>query len=177
MDNLEDKTDIEYLDLVDEHDNVFDKEERDKILASGQRNYRVINIFIFNTKGELIVPKRSTNRKLFPGCYDFSVGGHVSAGETYEQAAYRELQEELGIQGVKLKEIGYFHPDDIGTSSFSKLYQLKYDGVIHIDKDGIEKLHYFKVTDIYELLKKNPKMFKGDFKPLLEWYIEQYGVC
>jgi len=164
---------IEYLDLVDESDNVIGRDERNKITSSYAKNYRVINILIFNSKGELIVPKRSSNRILFPNCYDFSVGGHVSSGESYEEAAYRELEEELGVENVVLQEIGYFHPENLGTSSFSKLYKLIYDGELNFDMDGIAEIHYFDLTNIYKLLKESPDRFKGDFKPLLDWYLKK----
>lgn len=76
--------DIEYLDLVDENDNVIGKEDRNIIYKKDLNNFRVINIMIINSENKIIVPKRSGNRRLFPNCYDCSVGGHVSSGETYE---------------------------------------------------------------------------------------------
>ncbi|MBS4537646.1 NUDIX domain-containing protein [Clostridium sp. D2Q-11] len=167
---------IEFLDLVDEDDNVIDKDERENIISSNQKNYRVINIFIFNSEGKMIIPRRSSNRRIFPDCYDFSVGGHVSSRESYEEAAYKELREELGIENVILKEIGYFHPKDLNTSSFSKLYRLVYDGELNIDRDGISEIHYFSIDEIIELLKENPKKFKGDFKPLFEYYLSNLRI-
>lgn len=165
---------IEYLDLVDENDNVIGKDQRDKILSTNNKNCRAINIFIFNSNGEMIVPKRSSNRRIFPDCYDFSAAGYVSSGETYEEAAYRELNEELGIHNVVLKEEGYFHPDDIGTSCFSKLYTLIYDEELNIDIDGISEINYFDLEAIQKLLKESPLKFKGDFKPILDWYIKKH---
>ena len=104
---------MEYLDLVNEKDEVIGKEDRDIIYKKNYRNFRVINIMIFTSDNKIIVPKRSSNRRVFPNCYDCSVGGHVSSGETYEEAAYRELKEELGIENVELQEIGYFNPNEI----------------------------------------------------------------
>jgi len=167
---------IEFLDLVDEDDNVIDKDERENITSLNQKNYRVINIFIFNSEGKMIIPRRSSNRRIFPDCYDFSVGGHVSSGESYEEAAYKELREELGIENVILEEIGYFHPKDLNTSSFSKLYRLVYDGELNIDRDGISEIHYFTIDEIIKLLKENPKKFKGDFKPLFEYYLSNLRI-
>lgn len=60
-------------------------------------NYRVINIFIEDEKGNILLPKRTFDRKKFPGKYDFSVGGYVQSGESYLEAALRETQEELLI--------------------------------------------------------------------------------
>lgn len=41
---------------------------------------------------------RSGVKKIAPGKYDISVGGHYSAGEGPEQAGPREIAEELGLQ-------------------------------------------------------------------------------
>lgn len=89
--------DIEYLDLVDEDDNVIGVEDRNIIYAKELRNFRVINIIIMNSDNKIIVPKRSGNRRIFPNCYDFSVGGHVSSGETYEEAAYGRWKKNLEL--------------------------------------------------------------------------------
>lgn len=163
---------IEYLDLVDANDNVIGKEDRNVIYKNKWRNFRVINIMIFTSDNKIIVPKRSANRRLFPNCYDCSVGGHVSSGETYEHAAYRELEEELGITDVKLEEIGYFKPYDIDTSSFSKMYKLVYDGKLNYDKDGIQEIYYMSKDEIRKLIEEDPMQFKGDYPKFFMWLDE-----
>lgn len=162
--------DIEYLDLVDENDNVIGKEDRNIIYKKDLNNFRVINIMIINSENKIIVPKRSSNRRLFPNCYDCSVGGHVSSGETYEEAAYRELEEELGITNVKLDEIGYFKPFELNTSSFSKMYKLIYDGDLNYDKDGIQEIFYMDKEEIKKLIEEDASQFKGDYPKFFKWF-------
>lgn len=161
--------DIEYLDLVDENDNIIGKEDRNIIYKNRCRNFRVINIIIVTSDNRIIVPKRSENRRVFPNCFDCSVGGHVSSGESYEQAAYRELEEELGITDVKLEEVGYFKPFELNTSSFSKMYKLEYDGELNYDKDGIQEIYYMTKNEIRKLIEKNPKQFKEDYPKFFKW--------
>lgn len=160
---------MEYLDLVDDNDNVIGREDRDVIYKNNWRNFRVINIMIFTSDNKIIVPKRSSNRRVFPNCYDCSVGGHVSSGETYEEAAYRELEEELGITGVKLEEIAYFKPYDIDTSAFSKMYKLVYDETLNYDKDGIQQIFYMTKEEISKLIKEDETQFKGDYPKFFKW--------
>ena len=83
---------IEYFDVVNEKDEVIDKipEERQNLVNPSQ--LRFVNIIIADDENKIIVPKRSSNRKIFQNCYDFSVGGHVNSGESYNEAAYRELK-------------------------------------------------------------------------------------
>lgn len=73
--------DIEYLDLVDEDDNVIGKEDRNIIYEKELRNFRVINIIIMNSDNKIIVPKRSGNRRIFPNCYDFLLVGMFLLGK------------------------------------------------------------------------------------------------
>ncbi len=166
---------MEYIDVVDENDNVIGKEERNIVYENDWKNYRVINIMILTSDNKIIVPKRSSNRRVFPNCYDCSVGGHVDSGETYEIAAYRELKEELGISGVKLEEIGYFNPKDLNTSSFSKMYKLIYDEKLNYDKDGIQEIFYMDKSQIKKLIQENPLQFKGDYPAFFKW-LDKNGI-
>lgn len=154
---------MEYMDLVDDNDNVIKTVTREFLDKNNSRNYRVINIIIINSNNQIILAQRSTKKKWFGGCYFFSVGGHVITNEDYEDAAYRELEEELGIKGETLEEIGYFNPIKSGTSSFSKLYKLKYDGDFAIDKNEIEMMCPFEKKEIDKLIVTNPEKFSSDF--------------
>lgn len=57
----------------------------------------VIHVCIFNDKSELLIQQRQSFKKGWPNLWDLSVGGAVMSGETSQQAAEREVREELGI--------------------------------------------------------------------------------
>lgn len=57
---------------------------------------QVIHVCIFNSKGELLIQQRQP-WKNWGNLWDVSVGGSVTAGETSQQGAQRELLEELGL--------------------------------------------------------------------------------
>ncbi len=59
--------------------------------------HRSVHVWIRNSKGELLLQKRSANKQTFPGLWDISAAGHVSAGDSSRNAAIREVSEELGI--------------------------------------------------------------------------------
>lgn len=155
---------MDFFDIVDEEDKIIGKISSQMQSTVKPSQLRFINIVLINDKGEILVPKRSSNRKLFPNCYDFSVGGHVNSGEEYEEAAYRELREELGIGDVELQEIAYFSPFKSDSNTFQKVYILKYNkSIINYDHQGIEGLYYMTKEEIIELLNKKPEMFKTDY--------------
>lgn len=163
---------MEYFDLVDEKDNVIGKiKETEQVQPN---KLRFINIIIIDENKKIIVSKRSGNRIIFPNCYDFSVGGHVNSGESYEQAAYRELKEELNIENVKLIEIGYFNPYKDNVDTFSKLYLSRYNNKIEeYDKEGITDIFYMTIDEIKELIRKEPKKFKSDYEKMIKYIINK----
>lgn len=58
----------------------------------------VIHVCVFNSRGEMLIQQRQTCKKSWPGMWDVSVGGCVTAGEDSRQGACRELREELGLE-------------------------------------------------------------------------------
>lgn len=162
----------EVLDLVDSDDKVIGKKKRYQIDNENLKNYRVINILVYNKNGEILIGKRSNKKKFFAGCYTFSVGGHVSSGEDYEDAAYRELKEELGISNVIIKEVAQFYPNEIGTSSFSKLYKLVYNYKINYVCDEFEKMEYITREQLIKNIKTNEECFTTDFVKIIKWAIK-----
>jgi len=119
-------TEDEYLDLVNAQDEVIDVKLRSQVYAEGLFNFRVVNAFLVNSQGQLWIPKRSLKKKLYPGCLDMSMGGHVESGESYEQAFKRELEEELNIQAdnFEWKLLGHLTPAKDHVSVFMQVYEL-----------------------------------------------------
>ncbi|WP_034627835.1 NUDIX hydrolase [Desulfocurvibacter africanus] len=68
--------------------------------------HRSVMVLLYNLQGKIFLQKRGQAKALYPGRWDISASGHVQAGESCEDAALRELQEELGIQldSLKLKQ-------------------------------------------------------------------------
>lgn len=55
----------------------------------------VVGAVILNEQGRAFLQKRSSERRLFPNCWDI-IGGHVEPGETFYEGLRREIQEETG---------------------------------------------------------------------------------
>jgi len=67
-----------------------------------------VHIWIINSKREILMQFRGPNKKLLPNCWDSSVAGHVSAGESPRSTAIREIAEEIGLKvnTSELEEVG-----------------------------------------------------------------------
>ena len=59
---------------------------------------RVILVLLHNADGKLYLQRRGLRKTAYPGLWDVSASGHVHAGEAREDAARRELYEELGVK-------------------------------------------------------------------------------
>ena len=91
----------ELLDVVNDNDEVIDTIHRADMMSlrdTPGRYLRVIEVFLQRPNGDIYLPRRSTEKKLFPGSLDHSAAGHMMKDESYEQALVREVREELGIE-------------------------------------------------------------------------------
>ncbi|HVS79184.1 MAG TPA: NUDIX hydrolase [Candidatus Saccharimonadales bacterium] len=84
----------EELDIVSLEDEPTGKVVKYSVAHKNGVPHRIAAVLIFRPNGKLLVQRhKDFNRKL-----DHSVGGHVRAGEDYETAAKREMEEELGLK-------------------------------------------------------------------------------
>lgn len=89
----------EIIDIVDEHDHVVRQATRGEAYAKGLR-HRCAFILARDADDRVFVHRRTATKSVFPSHYDMFVGGVVGAGETYDEAALREAEEELGVSGL-----------------------------------------------------------------------------
>jgi len=90
----------ELLDIVDVHDRVTGVASRGEIHARGLM-HRSVHVLVFNSENSVLLQKRSMQKDQFAGMWDSSCAGHVESGQSYEETAPRELQEELGFSPVE----------------------------------------------------------------------------
>ncbi|MEU1159769.1 NUDIX domain-containing protein [Streptomyces sp. NPDC005921] len=86
----------EPVDQVDEQDRVLGVVERGEAIRS-RLLHRIATIVCRDTDGRFLVHRRGDTTLLFPGQANWMLGGAVRAGESYADAAARELAEELGV--------------------------------------------------------------------------------
>jgi isopentenyldiphosphate isomerase len=83
----------ELLNVYDPEGRVVGSKRRAEAKASGQP-VGAINVLLVNRRGEVLLQRRPADKEN-GGRWDKSVGGHVSAGETFDATAVREAGEEL----------------------------------------------------------------------------------
>ena len=158
----------EYFWVVDEEDRVIGKETRENC-HKNRLIHRSVYVLLINSKGELFLQKRSMSKDLYPGYYTGSATGHVDYGETYDQAAQRELREELGIN-APLEKIGKFHSFSPIENEFSTLYVCSYDGEVKFNPEEITMGLWMKLEQVREDMESGKKLFAPGFKVAFNEY-------
>lgn len=118
--------DVKNVTWVDEDDNYLGEISIDKAHQEGLL-HRISATFLLNDRGEILVQHRTDGR------LDHSCGGHVDPGESYLQAAERELAEELGIDSLDLSEYSQTKATDTGIRPNQVRYHLFHIFIGHLN--------------------------------------------
>jgi 8-oxo-dGTP pyrophosphatase MutT (NUDIX family) len=154
--------------IVDQHNHVVGAAPRREMRAK-RLGHRSTYILVFNSRGELYVQKRTLTKDVFPGYYDVAAGGVVLAGETYEQGAERELEEEMGIRGLPLKRLFDFHFENEHTRLWGCAFSCVYDGAMVLQEEEVESGAFVPVSDILQRAETEP--FTPDGMYVLRRYL------
>lgn len=163
----------ELLDVVDEHDMVIGRQTRAAVHAQRLR-HRAVHIFVFRSDGRMLLHRRSPGKEEFPDVWTSSASGHVSAGETYDAAAPRELQEELGITAA-LQRCGTFPAGPETSWEFTTLYCARSDEELTVDTSEIAAVRWMEPAEIRGWLARSPEQFSPAFRLLFAWYLTSAG--
>lgn len=125
--------------------------------------HRVVRIYLYNSKGELLAQKRSEHIRSNPGLWAESVAGHVDVGETYRQAAEREMKEEIGISNVELIELKKIYTEEKDAHKlkkrFTTLYRGSYDGEFEIDPEEVAEVRWMSLAEFRREMHEHPERF------------------
>ncbi len=88
---------MELWDLYDKHRKLTNQTMTRGDVMLKDTYHLVIHVVIFNSKNQMLIQKRKYDKVSNPNMWDISVGGSVTAGETSQQGAMRETEEELGL--------------------------------------------------------------------------------
>ena len=119
----------ELVDVVDEDDRVIGVVPRRELRA---RNllHRCTYVFVLNAASEVYVHKRTDTKDVYPGFYDVVTGGVNAVGESYDDCAARELEEELGVTAAPRFRFLHRYEGPSGRV-WGAAYDVTWDGPIH----------------------------------------------
>ncbi|KAA6303557.1 MAG: Isopentenyl-diphosphate Delta-isomerase [Candidatus Ordinivivax streblomastigis] len=145
----------ELFPLVDESGQVIGKATRSQCHSGSKILHPVIHLHIFNSKGELLLQKRSITKDIQPGKWDTSVGGHVDFGENIETALRREVREELGINDFVPEFLRSYVFESEIEKELVYSYKTVYEGPVAFDTTEIDAIRFWSINDIEQNLQQS----------------------
>jgi mutator protein MutT len=150
---------VELFDVVDENDKIIGSFPRKEVMDNNMLHHGAM-VFVINSKQQIYVHKRVKTKRVYGGMWDMFFGGAVESGETYLEAAKRELEEELGIKDASLEFIKKTRYQDKIINVFTEIYICIHDGPIKIQETEIEEVRIMTIGELEEFMKK--EKFCGD---------------
>ena len=161
--------------IVDKNNNVIGTARRQDTQRKGLW-HRIAIVYISNSQNEIYIQKRSPKAESSPSMWDHSAAGHVDADEIPENAAKRELKEELGINSNRLTYISTYKTQrKSGKRIFNRywhLYCLTYDGKINLQEDEVATGKFVNLDWLKKDIKQNPRIYTDGLKKSLQVYLE-----
>ena len=149
---IEEASTDELLWLVDENDIELGTIYKHTANSAPKYIHREVACLIVNDKKEILLNKRSANKKILPG-YWGPTAGHVTYPQTYEQAMAREMKEELDLNLGLIFIEKFLHKLDTETH-YSAWYIAKYkDQKIKFEPNEISEVKFMGEKEIRELIK------------------------
>jgi isopentenyldiphosphate isomerase len=145
----------EEVDIVDADDRVVGRATREE-MRRRRLLHRAAYILVFNRGGQLFVHRRTATKDVYPSFYDVAVGGVVAAGESYDDAARRELAEELGVRDAALRCMLPFHFEDEANQVNGMVYSCTHDGPVELCAEEIVSGEWLDLDQVLDRAQKEP---------------------
>ncbi|HVL87329.1 MAG TPA: NUDIX domain-containing protein [Candidatus Thermoplasmatota archaeon] len=163
----------EPLDVVDEEDRVVGSVPRAEVHRRGLL-HRSVHVFLLDRSGRLFVQRRAPTVVVHPNRWTSSASGHVDAGESYEDAAVRELSEEIGVcADVRLR--GRFRYRDAVENEWSALFEAHYDGEVALDAAEVAEGRFVTLDELARWIAKDAFAFSPSFLTALACWRQAGG--
>ena len=161
----------ELFDIYDEIGRWLGKMPRDQVHRSGAW-HRAVNVFLFNSEGDLLIQQRALAKDVCPLKWDLSVAEHLQPGESYLDAAHRGIKEELSLRCGELSPLGsptthqlVLPEQNLKNCEFTQCYRGEVNGEVNLDPVEVADWRYVGITDLCEQLRSTPSHFTP-------WFVE-----
>lgn len=151
----------ELFDVVNDQDEVVGQRRRSEVHRLGLK-HRAVHVLVFNAHGDVFLQKRSMTKDCFPGTWDSSASGHLTPGESYDQCARREVEEELGWKLAEVPKRLFMIPACPETGQeFVWVYRAEAEGPFCLHPDEISDGGWFAPDAVSRWLAERPRDFAG----------------
>jgi isopentenyl-diphosphate Delta-isomerase len=153
----------DFLILVDKKDKEIGVEEK---LAAHKKGllHRAFSIFIFNSKKEVLLQKRSAMKYHSPSVWTNTCCSHPRPGESLKESVHRRLQEEMGFNVCSLKKTCEFvykkvFENGLTEYEYDHVFCGTFDGIPKINKKEVEDYKWMNIEDLTIDIKTDPQRY------------------
>jgi isopentenyldiphosphate isomerase len=157
------------IDVVDQADTPVGVIPRAEVFQK-HANFRVSHVFIFNSRGELLLQRLALNRHRNPGTWGSSVASYLFSSEDYLQAAQRRVRQELGISDFLLFPLGKTEMVDDGCLKFISVFQSFNEGPFNYDPSHIDQVEFVSIPEIRRMIASGSRIFTPTFLQVFRFY-------
>lgn len=158
---------MEKVILVDEADKQVGTEEKMKAHKLGLL-HRAFSVFVFNSKGELMLQQRAFTKYHSPGLWTNTCCSHPREDETIQNAAHRRLQEEMGFDCDLSEIFDFIYKADVGQglveNEFDHVLIGRTDSKPHINPVEVNDWKFMSIDAIRNDMTKSPDLFTVWFR-------------
>jgi isopentenyl-diphosphate delta-isomerase len=162
---------MEQVILVDEQDRPIGLMEK-QAAHIGPHLHRAFSVFIFNSKGELLLQQRALSKYHSPGLWTNTCCSHPRAGETLEEATSRRLMEEMGMACPMHEVYTFIYMAPVGQGltehEFDHVFIGQSDDIPAINTEEVVSWKYMSIKDLQKDIELYPELYTEWFKITFE---------
>jgi len=162
---------MEEIILVDEQDNEIGFGEKMQVHKEA-RLHRAFSVFVFNSRGEMLLQKRASGKYHCGGLWTNTVCSHPRKGERLEEAVHRRLQEEMGFD-TELKKTFHFtyralFDNGLTEHEFDHVFIGTFEGEPKPNPEEVGEWKWASPEEVQKDVKEHPEKYTPWFKLVLE---------
>ena len=98
-----------------------------RVVRKGNLRHRATFVVVHNSRDEVLVHQRAAWKDIWPSRWDLAFGGICGVGESWAEAAARELGEEAGLH-AEMVDLGPVRFESAETRAVGRVYVARHDG-------------------------------------------------
>ena len=169
--------------LVDENDSPTGTMEKMEVHQKALL-HRAFSVFIFNSKGDMLLHQRASNKYHSGGLWTNACCSHPREGQQTIEAAERRLQEEMGFTIPLKKAFNFTYKAALDNGlteyEYDHVFIGTYDGAIDPDEDEVKDFCFVSIDEIKTSIQSHPQKYTEWFKiafPRVEEYLAAMQGC
>ncbi len=167
---------MEQMILVDEVDNEVGFKEKFECHRHPVQLHRAFSVFIFNDKNQLLLTKRNSGKKTWPGFWSNTCCSHPRPSEPPELAAKRRVEEELGFTCDLEFLFKFIYKADYdntwGEHELDHVFAGSYSGPVSPNPEEIDNFKFADIAALQNDMAEHPEEYTPWFKLCLNRVLE-----